>query len=110
MKINETRKHLIAAIQTVRDTPNLIEGTGYTLEDFDKTTSEFIEDWDNFESLFISAEECEDPIYQYGKEILLKDTQEHQIIKDCIQNLHQKIWTYLCEFMPFLGWQSWEVA
>ena len=30
MKINEKRKHLIAAIQTVRDTPNLIEGTGYT--------------------------------------------------------------------------------
>ena len=100
--------HMNAAIKTIRNTPNLIEEKGYTLDDFDKTTSELMETWNNVYSIYWTAKESQDPIYQYGTNILLRDTKEHQIVRASVQNLNQKIWDYLCEFINFVGWQKWE--
>ena len=100
------RRDLFCAIETVRQTPNLIESYGYTLEDFDKKIQELRSDYDRFWQAKVCAEASPDPVLQNGQEVLLKDTQEHQAIKELIRNTEIRLWIYLCEFIDFQGWEG----
>ena len=99
------RQSIIAAIETVRQTPDLIESHGDTLENFDSKTKSLFKLWASFYFAKVLGESCEDPVFEHGREIKLSETDEHKEMCKLVKKSKKDLYEYLCKFMNFTGWE-----